>query len=532
MRLLWLLQALALASATLGQLLDHRAHLFNSVSSALRQWGNTLNPNGASFAPGVIRAGTSMYHARIWALEPATPEWLAFDAEMSFGIFGNRFRFPGSNSTGDTWMRTYSSKRDIKVGYFDGMSAMIANTGTFDFVDLIGFGLNGTPVGDFRGLWDEYARAEKLCNWTKEFDVDLDGFVRMNAGFELIVCDWSPWELVANINVTRTHQDTTEPWYEWARSAAWHNFVTDARVELDWSGFVSAHGRDVILDPKSSAKERRMVNMANETRAKIRDEVLEISGRPLFAKRGINWQTLADTVTTRYAPRLLQIQSILSSASPNETDIAAAASLVHIALVPYYDPTLADFGLHKCVNGLTWHIQPSSLTNEEKKIYESVLYVLTRICGTLYDLFDLLPISSPNPTPTPWAVNTSISDAETLVTTLFEDLVWPSFTTCPIGACSDVDRSGPDVSAEPISTGEIADLLDAAPVEVEDGRLEGAQVVAQVVTQVVQEGREVEHLRTFHLKVADLSKLPYQPMIIRRMRIKIGYGGRFTTSFE
>ncbi|KZT59404.1 hypothetical protein CALCODRAFT_493756 [Calocera cornea HHB12733] len=435
MRPLWLLQALLLASAALGQLLDHRAHVFNSVSSALRQWGNTLNPNGASFVPGVIRAGTSMYHARIWPLAPGTPEWLAFDAEMSFGIFGNGGRFPGANGTLDTWMRTYSARRDIKVAYFDGMSAMIATTGTFDFVDLVGFGLDGTPLGDWRGVWDEYARAAKLCNWTRENAVDLDGFVRMNAGFELIVCDWASWELVANVNVTRTHQDISEPFYEWARSAAWHNFVTDSRVEIDWSGFVSAHGRDVLLDPKSSTKERRMLSMSNETKMAIRDEVLEVSNRPLFEKRGINWQTLADTITTRYAPRLLQIQSILSGTSPNATEISAAASLVHIALVPYYDPTLADLGLHKCINGLTWHVQRDSLTREEAKIYDSVIYVLERICGTLYDLFDMLPSASPYPAL--HAPNSTISDASALVTMLFEDLAWPGFVTCPPGACSD-----------------------------------------------------------------------------------------------
>ncbi|EJU02940.1 hypothetical protein DACRYDRAFT_115242 [Dacryopinax primogenitus] len=437
MKLLWLLQALVLVTATVSQLLDYRAHVFNSVSSALRQWGNTLNPNGASFVPGLIRAGTSMYHARPSASPPDTPEWLAFDAEMSFGIFGNRMAFPRRNQTGETWMRTYSAKRDIKVGYFDGMSAMIANTGTFDFVDLIGYGLAGTPSTDWRGVWDEYIRAAKLCNWTKEFDVDLDGFVRMNAGFELIVCDWSAWELGANVNVTRTHQDSAEPFYEWARSAAWHNFVSDSRVELDWSGFVSAHGRDVKLDPKGSLKERRMITMSNETRQTIRDEVLEVTNRPLFGKRSVNWQMLVDTVTTRYQPRLLEIQNILSGTAPNETEIATAASLVHISLVPYYEPHLPDRGLNKCINGLTWHIERLHLTKEEQKIYKSVLFVLDRICTTLFDLFDLLPIAPPSPSPSPWSTNSTTSDASVLVSTLFEDLVWPTFVSCPIGACSD-----------------------------------------------------------------------------------------------
>lgn len=39
-------------------------YIFNSVHHLLRQWGNTLSPNGFSFTRGTIPVGTNLYHAR------------------------------------------------------------------------------------------------------------------------------------------------------------------------------------------------------------------------------------------------------------------------------------------------------------------------------------------------------------------------------------------------------------------------------------------------------------------------------------
>ncbi|KAI4086720.1 MAG: hypothetical protein LQ344_007329 [Seirophora lacunosa] len=58
-------------------------------------------------------------------------------------------------------------------------------------------------------LWDEYARAQKLCLWLQEHRFDapgrgIEGIVRMSAGFELIWCDFSSpsLRLVSRLNVS------------------------------------------------------------------------------------------------------------------------------------------------------------------------------------------------------------------------------------------------------------------------------------------------------------------------------------------
>ncbi|KAL8917330.1 MAG: hypothetical protein Q9208_008000 [Pyrenodesmia sp. 3 TL-2023] len=58
-------------------------------------------------------------------------------------------------------------------------------------------------------LWDEYARAQKLCGWLREHELDapgrgIEGIFRMSAGFELIWCDFSSpsLRLVSRFNVS------------------------------------------------------------------------------------------------------------------------------------------------------------------------------------------------------------------------------------------------------------------------------------------------------------------------------------------
>lgn len=72
--------ALSLSTATTTAISNDDAlerdafHIFNSVHHLLRQWGNTLSPNGFSFTRGTIPIGTNLYHARgVSALSSSTP---------------------------------------------------------------------------------------------------------------------------------------------------------------------------------------------------------------------------------------------------------------------------------------------------------------------------------------------------------------------------------------------------------------------------------------------------------------------------
>lgn len=186
-------------------------HLFASVSSQLHQWSNTIFPNGHTLAAVEVPAYTLLYHGLISphnhpTPSPASPEWLAFDPEMAYGIMG---------STRSSFLLTYQSTRPLRALYFDGESAALMGLGQLDtqMLQLFGNVSGPPPVPGGGGIDDvvrqEYMRAHGLCGWFEDAGLGgrgwgFEGVVRMNAGFEMIWCDFSSpsLRLVSRLNVT------------------------------------------------------------------------------------------------------------------------------------------------------------------------------------------------------------------------------------------------------------------------------------------------------------------------------------------
>ncbi|WDK21535.1 hypothetical protein CGRA01v4_12825 [Colletotrichum graminicola] len=178
-------------------------HLFASTYGLLQQWSNTVFPNGHTMAAVEIPAFTLFYHGRMDEEGPPSPEWLAFDIEMAYGIMG---------STRQSFMLTYQTTRPVKALYFDGESATLMGLGQLDTQMLHLYGnVSGPRRGDgrWRGLEPEYERAMGLCDWLLERRLrgdgwGIEGVVRMNAGFEMIWCNFGPGSLrlVSKTNVT------------------------------------------------------------------------------------------------------------------------------------------------------------------------------------------------------------------------------------------------------------------------------------------------------------------------------------------
>jgi hypothetical protein len=109
-------------------------------------------------------------------------------------------------------MLTYQTTRKTRCIYFDGESATLFGSGQLDTQMLHIWGNlsgPGRPDNGWRGLWDEYARAIGLCDWIKDKGLGgpgwgFEGIVRMNAGFEMIWCNFSSpsIRLVSHLNVT------------------------------------------------------------------------------------------------------------------------------------------------------------------------------------------------------------------------------------------------------------------------------------------------------------------------------------------
>lgn len=180
-------------------------HIFSSLRSLLQQWPNTFFPIGHSIVPCEVPAYTNLYHARQDSEIPPDPEWFAFDIEMSYGIMG---------STRNSHMLTYQSVKPVKCLYFDGMSAALMGTGQLDSQMVFLYGnTTGPPPAGLRppgfGIFGELERARGLCQWVQDNGLGglgwgVEGMVRMNAGFELIWCNFSSpsIRLLSHLNVT------------------------------------------------------------------------------------------------------------------------------------------------------------------------------------------------------------------------------------------------------------------------------------------------------------------------------------------
>lgn len=122
---------------------------------------------------------------------------------MAYGIMG---------STRSSHLLTFQTTRTVKCVYFDGESATLMGTGRMDTQMLHVYGNVSGPDsnGHFGpGLVQEYDRARGLCAWVHEKGLGgrgwgVEGFVRMNAGFEMIWCDFESesLRLVEHLNVT------------------------------------------------------------------------------------------------------------------------------------------------------------------------------------------------------------------------------------------------------------------------------------------------------------------------------------------
>ncbi|CAK7218056.1 hypothetical protein SCUCBS95973_003360 [Sporothrix curviconia] len=187
-------------------------HLFASAHGLLQQWANTVFPNGHALAAATIPAYTLLYHGlradnatqEPDTLSPPSPEWLALDLEMAYGIMGSSRR---------SWLLTYQTTRAVRVLYVDGESAALMGLGQLDFQMLLLYGnvtgpTHGGGGGGF-GLGAEYDRARGICAWLERQGLrgrgwGYEGIVRMNAGFEVIWCDFlsDSLRLLSRLNVT------------------------------------------------------------------------------------------------------------------------------------------------------------------------------------------------------------------------------------------------------------------------------------------------------------------------------------------
>ena len=201
--------------------------------------------------------------------------------EMAYGIMG---------STRNSFLSTYKTTQSVKCLYFDGASGQLSESGTMDTQMLFLYGnTTGPPGKNSSGefLWDEYARAQRLCGWLQEREFDapgqgIEGIVRMSAGFELIWCNFSSpsLRLVSrfNVSVPLLGYNRTSSLIQTTEKTNSGLFTTDQRDpvdlpapdwEIDWEHepFVASQQWDWFT---SASRSYRLEDLASDREPSIR----------------------------------------------------------------------------------------------------------------------------------------------------------------------------------------------------------------------------------------------------------------------
>ncbi|KAJ4307379.1 hypothetical protein N0V84_012778, partial [Fusarium piperis] len=358
---------------------------------------------------------------------------------MSVGIYGG---------TGDSRLYVYGTKRPLNILYFDGQSATLTSAGTLDSqIALLQGNVPLYPSYDL--IYDEDQRALDLCHLVSE--LGLDGVVRMNAGFEVLICDYSADDIqelfVTNITVPGNLENennkslpqdpnrqpprgvgncfSEQGSWEWLRSASWHyGHYGDggsplSRVKLDLCRMVSFYdpaltslagshhggitGNQTFENGWGLRRGHRLLDIDESDVKMVRSWLREIvrSTSKTSECSGIDWQALFQVVEAQHGTRAKEIADALDwnydTLDEAKNIITKIHELTHAILVPYLEYRVSDPDssvtpkeqtISRCSSVYTALADPDRLSRSELVIYESINSVMAKICHWEWDLFE------------------------------------------------------------------------------------------------------------------------------------------------
>ena len=441
-------------------------HIFNAIHSSMRQWGSSLNHNGMSFFPAYLPAGTELYHGTGTADVVKGMEWLAFEPEHALN-FAVKFVDPPTNKSEDQyypsikwtlgsdlnrillqwgfeigqndfyqklhddsvqrplhsgggrppprrlpdfqpgWLHTYVMKRDLRLVYLDGMSAAKSDKGTLDSQNFILDHWGDEP-------WQDYSRARRMCKTAaQEWKGRIDGFVRMEHGFELILCDFeSSAELIGveRANRTLTVNNDEEGVmgifsFMKAITARYHGIGMN-RILLDYSRMITAFAYDIDLFPDQT-KLPRLKNVSEEDRAKISASLSKsiMHNDHGSSPKWTDWQAVADMIVARYSDALHELAYGHFYRSQRHLDLE-----ITLLMRPFidYDRRNTSLEIHRCAS----HFVP--LNHTASIASAAVTAISDRICSTFFAA----------------AAELSFDDVRRRFQDLVEYLEWTSWKEC------------------------------------------------------------------------------------------------------
>ncbi|TEB15220.1 hypothetical protein FA13DRAFT_849283 [Coprinellus micaceus] len=430
-------------------------YIFESVSSLLQQWSNTRYRNGHNIVPVTIPVNTLLYHGT-WHNEiPSVPDWVATDPEHSY-LFCR-----GSEAEKGCWHLTLAVTRPLNVLYFDGSSAAKME-GCMDGQDMITWG-NSPP----NRIFDEATRIRDLCAWGKKYN--LNGFMRMEMDFEIMLCDFTEGVEVASFlklvaphirnrpppprkNLTELENDDEGMLsFRVLESGHTHNrFPGETRAQLDLTRLVSFYDIDMFpgLVESRYNQERffhRPASIEEDGRKRLLQRLDEVLTTPQPPGSGVDWMSLIRVIKHRYADRLEILQYMLNKTENSQQTLrdvhAYTQSMLPQYLVNGVGPDNASSTsvqwaspvFQECASTHTKTVRGTlypKLTYSERLILSSVDSTLHEICRVLVGLWadGVLKLELPEATALePGAI---VADWSSRINELTRWLDWSEWVKC------------------------------------------------------------------------------------------------------
>ncbi|KAK0203741.1 hypothetical protein DFS33DRAFT_1431675 [Desarmillaria ectypa] len=393
--------------------------IFDTVSAFLQHWPNTRYRNGHNLIPGIVPVGTLLYHGRGDSNIPTVPQWTATDPEHAHPFCR------GSPETG-CWQLTLITTRPLNVLYFDGSSAAKMKGGPMDTQDIVAW---RKLVPEW--MFNESRRLADLCIWGQKFG--LDGFVRMEMDFEIMLCDFTAGvDVVSFLNLvsngrgpggpppggppgkdpregpapplpsTDLSASTDDAFSEVIHSGSWHNrYPGETRIQLDLTRMVSFYDTSLVpsLVPYRFNQERwfhHLEGISDDDISVVMDRLEQAVQTAHGGESGVDWTTLVHVIVDRFADRLEMVQYLLNSTGSPESDDLRAAKRVQTQLKamvqPYQlhsivppsvssdDYSWASQIFKLCATTHTSYIAKNKLTRSELLILESIDETNREIC--------------------------------------------------------------------------------------------------------------------------------------------------------
>ena len=252
-----------------------------------------------------------------------------------------------------SWVHTYIAGRDLRLIYVDGMSAAKTNNGTQSTQDRIF--LNDTFHES--QVTNEIERAKEMCRIIREtWDDRLDGILRMEAGFEIILCSFErDLEFIRAVRmkpekIPLSSLDNDDGYgYWWANktigqifpdTGSWVKAITARyhgiggnRVRLNYNNFVTAFTHDLDIFGGESKKYRpRLEHLDSSLLEPVRQELNTLVMTHDASEISFDWQAVADMIIERYSHTL----KYLASGVPNETQVREAIGRLLQPFIEYH----------------------------------------------------------------------------------------------------------------------------------------------------------------------------------------------------